>query len=216
MINRIPSSVLHDQIPHSILFPNQPPFCLPPRVFGCVCFVNILTPGQDKLLAKATKCVFLDYSPLQRGYRCYSPDTHRYFISADVTFFENSSMFPITHPPNSDVISQPFLYPIPDTSPVPSVTPPRPLKVYTRHPRTDIEPLADSSPMAPSSTTPVLSSPADLHIVIRKGTCSSHNPHPIYNFLTYHHLSSPYSAFVSTLSFVSVPKIVHKTLSHLD
>ena len=62
LINRMSSSVLHDQIPHSIIFPNQPLFCLPPRVFGCVCFVHILTPGQDKLSAKATKCVFLGYS----------------------------------------------------------------------------------------------------------------------------------------------------------
>ena len=76
LINRMPSSVLHDQIPPSILFPNQPLFCLPPRAFGCVCFVHIFTPRQEKLLAKATKCVFLIYSRLQRGYRCYSPDTH--------------------------------------------------------------------------------------------------------------------------------------------
>ena len=45
LINHISSSVLHDQIPHSILQPNQPLFCLPPRVFGCVCFVHILTLG---------------------------------------------------------------------------------------------------------------------------------------------------------------------------
>ena len=64
LINRMASSVLHDQIPHSILFPNQSLFCLPPCVFGCVCFVHILTPGQDKLSAKATKCVFLGYSRL--------------------------------------------------------------------------------------------------------------------------------------------------------
>ena len=64
------SSVLHDQIPHSMLFPNQPHFCLPPRVFDCVCFIHILTPGQDKLIVKATKYVFLSYSRIQRGYRC--------------------------------------------------------------------------------------------------------------------------------------------------
>ena len=87
LINRIPSSILHDQIPYSIIFPNQPLFCLLPCVFGCVCFVHILTLGQDKLSAKATKCVFLSYSQLQRGYRCYSPDTHQYFVSVDVTFF---------------------------------------------------------------------------------------------------------------------------------
>ena len=93
LINRMPSSVLHAQIPHSLLFPDQPLYFLPPRVFGCTCFVHVLTPGQDKLSAKATKCIFLSYSRLQKGYRCYSPQTHRYFLSADVTFFEDSPFF---------------------------------------------------------------------------------------------------------------------------
>ena len=163
-----------------------------------------------QLSAKATKCIFLGYSQLQQGYRCYSPDTHQYFVTVDVTFFENSSMFPITHPPRFDVISPPLLYPVPDTSLVPLATPPRPLQVYTRRPHTDNRPSAHSSPMEPSSTTPVLSSPVDLPIVIQKGTSSSHNPHPIYNFLTYHHLSSPYFAFVFTLSSVSGPQTMHE------
>ena len=123
-------------------------------------------------------------------------------------------MFPTTHLPSSDVISLPLLYPVLDTSFVPSATPPRSLQVYTRHPRTNIGPPADSSPMVPSSTTTVLPSPADLLIVVRKGTRSSRNPHPIYNFLTYHHLSSPYSAFISTLSSISLPKTLHEALSH--
>ncbi|RVW69324.1 Retrovirus-related Pol polyprotein from transposon RE1 [Vitis vinifera] len=62
----MPSFVLHDQIPHSLLFPDQPLYFLPPRVFGCTCFVHILTLGQDKLSAKAMKCLFLGYSRLQR------------------------------------------------------------------------------------------------------------------------------------------------------
>ena len=82
----MPSSLLGDQVPHSLLFPNQPLFCLPPRVFGCTCFVHILTPGQDKLFAKAAKCIFISYSCLQHGYSCYSPDAHRYFVSSNVTF----------------------------------------------------------------------------------------------------------------------------------
>ena len=125
-------------------------------------------------------------------------------------------MFPITHPPNYDVIYLPLLYLILDTSPVPLATPPQPLHVYTCCPRTDTEPPAYSSPMAPSSTTPVLPPTADLPIAIRKGTHSFHNPHPIYNFLTYHRLSSPYSAFVSILSSVSVPQTEHEALSHPD
>ena len=156
-----------------------------PHVSLVVCFIHILTLGQDKLSANATKCVFLSYSQLQRGYHCYSLNTHQYFVSADVTFFENSFMFPITHPPNSDVISLPLLYLVSDTLLVPPTTPPRPLQVYTHRPRTNTEPPTDPSPMAPS-TTLVLSSPIDLRIAIRKGTRSSRNCHPIYNFLTYH------------------------------
>ena len=44
LINRMPSSVLHAQIPHSLLFPDQRLYFLPPRVFGCTCFIHILTP----------------------------------------------------------------------------------------------------------------------------------------------------------------------------
>ena len=64
LINRMPSSVLHDQVPQSIIFSNQPLFCFLPRAFGCVSFVHILTLGQDKLSAKAMKSVLLGYSRL--------------------------------------------------------------------------------------------------------------------------------------------------------
>ncbi|KAL6312854.1 hypothetical protein AAG906_018827 [Vitis piasezkii] len=45
----------HTRIPHSLLFSDQPLYVLPPRVFGCTCFVHVLTLGQDKLSARATK-----------------------------------------------------------------------------------------------------------------------------------------------------------------
>ena len=113
LINRMSSSVLHDQIPHSVLLLNQPLFCLPPHVFGCVCFVHILTPGQDKLSTKDTKCVFLGYSCLQRGYRCYFPDINRYFISDEVTFFEDSYFSSAARPLVLDVLSIPLVLPYP-------------------------------------------------------------------------------------------------------
>ncbi|RVW96586.1 Retrovirus-related Pol polyprotein from transposon RE2 [Vitis vinifera] len=121
----MPSSVLHNQISHFLLFPDQPLYFLPPRVFGCTCFVHILTPGQDKLSAKAMKCLFLGYSRLQKGYRCYSLETHRYFISTDVTFFEDSPFFSTT----SESLPASEVLPIPIVSP-PDVMPPRPLQVY--------------------------------------------------------------------------------------
>ncbi|RVW39422.1 Retrovirus-related Pol polyprotein from transposon TNT 1-94 [Vitis vinifera] len=214
LINRMPSSVLHDQIPHSLLFPDQPLYFLPPRVFGCTCFVHILTLGQDKLSAKAMKCLFLGYSRLQKGYRCYSLETHRYFISADITFFEDSPFFSTT----SESLPVSEVLPIPIVSP-PDAMPPRPLQVYHRRPRV-VAPLpfaeapADSLPIPSASPAPALPSPNDLPIAIRKGTRSTRNPHPIYNFLSYHRLFSPYSAFVSAISSVSLPKSTHEALSH--
>nr|CAN63852.1 hypothetical protein VITISV_004832 [Vitis vinifera] len=119
--NRHLVETAHSSLPSLPL--NQPLYFLPPRVFGCTCFVHILTPGQDKLSAKAMKCLFLGYSRLQKGYRCYSLETHRYFISADVTFFEDSPFFSTTSAslPVSEVL------PIPIVSP-PDAMPPRPLQ----------------------------------------------------------------------------------------
>ncbi|RVW46594.1 Retrovirus-related Pol polyprotein from transposon TNT 1-94 [Vitis vinifera] len=169
LINRMPSSVLHDQIPHSLLFHDQPLYFLPPRVFGCTCFVHILTPGQDKLSAKAMKCLFLGYSRLQKGYRCYSLETHQYFISADVTFFEDSPFFSTT----SESLPVSEVLPIPIVSP-PDAMPPRPLQVYHRRPRvvaplSFLEAPADSLPIPSASPAPALPSPNDLPIAVRKG-----------------------------------------------
>ena len=115
LINRMSSFILHDQIPHSVLLPNQPLFCFPPHVFGCVCFVHILAPRQDKLSTKATKCVYLGYSRLQKGYHCNSPHINSYFILVDVIFFEDSSFFSsATRPPVPDVLFIPLVLPSPD------------------------------------------------------------------------------------------------------
>ncbi|RVW36769.1 Retrovirus-related Pol polyprotein from transposon RE1 [Vitis vinifera] len=193
--------------------PDQPLYFLPPRVFGCTCFVYILTPGQDKLSAKAMKCLFLGYSRLQKGCRCYSLETHQYFISADVTFFEDSPFFSTTSESLPVLKSCPF-----PLSPhlmlclldhfrfiivaLVSLL----LSLLLRHLLTHFYPF--------SFTCPGSASPNDLPIVVGKGTRSSRNPHPIYNFLSYHRLSSPYSAFVSAISSVSLPKSTHEALSH--
>ena len=203
----MPSSVLHDQIPHSLLFPHQPLYFLHPRVFGCTCFVHILTPGQDKLSAKATKYIFLGYSKLPKGYHCYSPKTHRYFLSTDVTFFKDSPSFSFS---KSLTISEVLPLPI-ISSPIFDVVPSRPLQVYHhRHravvPLPSAEVPTDSLPIPSASPTPALPPADHLPIALRKGNQSTSNPHPIYNFLSCHRLSSPYSAFVSVISSVSLPR----------
>ncbi|RVW33187.1 Retrovirus-related Pol polyprotein from transposon RE2 [Vitis vinifera] len=167
----------------------------------------------DKLFAKATKCIFLGYSRLQKGYRCYSSKTHRYFLSADVTFFKDSQFFS-----TSQSLSVSEVLPLPIISP-PDAVPSRPLQVYHRRHRVVVpsslaEVPADSFPIPSASPSPALPPSADLPIAFRKGNRSTRNPHPIYNFLSYHRLSSPYSAFVSAISFISLPKSTPEALSH--
>ncbi|RVW77227.1 Retrovirus-related Pol polyprotein from transposon TNT 1-94 [Vitis vinifera] len=179
LINRMPSSILHDQIPHSLIFPTQRLYFLPPQVFGCTCFFHTLRLEQDKLSAKATKCIFLGYPRLQKGYCCYSPNTHRYFLSADVTFFEDSPFF----------LSSEYL-PISEVLPLLYISPPsdvlsRPLQVYhCRHhgvapSLSSAEVPDDSPPVPPISPTLTLSSIDHLPIALRKGNRSTCNPHPI-------------------------------------
>ncbi|RVW75736.1 Retrovirus-related Pol polyprotein from transposon TNT 1-94 [Vitis vinifera] len=220
LINCMPSSVLHDQIPHSLHFPTQPLYFLHPRVFGCTCFVHTLTPGQDKLSAKAAKCIFLGYSRLQKGYCCYSPNTHHYFLSVDVTFFEDSPFFSSSESlPISEVLPLPYIPPPPPPSPSSDALS-HPLQVYHRRhravdlPLSSVEVPDDSPPVPPISPTPALSSTDHLPIALWKGNWSTCNPHPIYNSLSYHRLSSSYSALVSTLSSVSLPKSTSEALSH--
>ena len=58
LINRIPSSVLENKIPHSILFPHESLHVLPHKVFGSTCCVHNFSPRLDKLYVRSHKCVF--------------------------------------------------------------------------------------------------------------------------------------------------------------
>ncbi|PRQ56213.1 putative RNA-directed DNA polymerase [Rosa chinensis] len=63
------------------------------RVFGCVAFVHVPKNQRSKLDARALKCVFVGYGGYQKGYKCFHPPTRKYYITMDVTFFEDMSYF---------------------------------------------------------------------------------------------------------------------------
>ena len=90
-INMMPSSVLNWAIPYHQMFPNKPLFPIDPKVFGCNCFVRDVRPQVSKLDPKFLKCIFVGYSRVKKGYRCYCPTLRRYFVSIDVTFFDTTS-----------------------------------------------------------------------------------------------------------------------------
>ena len=93
LINCLPTHLLDKKAPIEVLSGSTTIFSLKPRIFGCVCFVHNHSPSRGKLDPRAIKCVFVGYSPTQKGYRCYHPPSRKWFVSMDVTFHESQSYF---------------------------------------------------------------------------------------------------------------------------
>jgi hypothetical protein len=66
-------------------------FKVPPKKFGCVCFVHNTSPRLSKLDAKSHKCVFIGYSSGKKGYKCYNSMKKKIFESLNVNFREIAS-----------------------------------------------------------------------------------------------------------------------------
>ncbi|KAL6318088.1 hypothetical protein AAG906_035233 [Vitis piasezkii] len=102
LINRMPSRVLTFQSPRQ-LFLKQFPHTraassdLPLKVFGCTAFVHVYPQNRSKFAPRANKCIFLGYSPTQKGYKCYSPTNKRFYTTMDVSFFEHVFFYPKSH-----------------------------------------------------------------------------------------------------------------------
>ncbi|GAB2272845.1 hypothetical protein Dimus_038994 [Dionaea muscipula] len=59
LVNRMPSSILNEEISVSLLFPTDPLHHLPLCVFGCTCFVHVLDSVFDQLDPRSRRCIFL-------------------------------------------------------------------------------------------------------------------------------------------------------------
>lgn len=212
LINRFPTKVLKGKSPLQVLMPNSPMFHIEPKVFGCQCFVHILGPSRDKLSAQSTKCVFLGYSPTQKGYKCYCPQTKKRFVSKDVTFFENVPYFGTTKDidPTLPLPLVPFTPAEESPLSAPS-TSDAPFKVYVRRGKQGVHPSLGAPSTDTSNSTEVSDEP-ELPIAVRKGTRSC-TQHPIERFVSYHALSTPYKSFLSVLSSCSIPKTVADALA---
>ncbi|RVW24990.1 Retrovirus-related Pol polyprotein from transposon TNT 1-94 [Vitis vinifera] len=231
LINRMPTVVLKGDIPYKVIHPQKSLFPLAPRIFGCTCYVRDTRPFVTKLDPKALQCVFLGYSRLQKGYRCFSPDLNKYLVSTDVVFSEDTSFFSSPTSSASEEDEEWLVYQVVNSRPTvgqssvvdsdaslahsgPVVNiPPAPAKppivqVYSRRPVT-----TDTCPApAPSSSDP--SSDLDLPISLRKGKRHCKSIYSIANFVSYDHLSSSSSVLVASIDSISVPKTVTEALNH--
>ena len=96
LVNRLPSQQLAFTSPidrmHAAFLDIPLRTGLLPRIFGYTAYVHDPSASLTKLDARALCCVFVGYSSLQKGYKCYHPPSRR-FISANVTFAEYESFF---------------------------------------------------------------------------------------------------------------------------
>ncbi|XBI69219.1 hypothetical protein VPH35_048321 [Triticum aestivum] len=92
LINRMPSRVLGHKTPIECLYGSNS-FIVPPKIFGCTCFVHDYRSSAGKLDPRAVKCIFVGYSSTKKGYRCWSPTERRFFVSMDVTFHEKEPFY---------------------------------------------------------------------------------------------------------------------------
>ena len=69
LFNRLPACVLGKTSPIELLTMSSSIFPIPPKVPDCVSFVHNHYPTHKNLDPRALKCVFVSYSPTQKGYK---------------------------------------------------------------------------------------------------------------------------------------------------
>ena len=95
-INRIPSTVIHNQIPYERLF-GSPPDYHHLRSFEYACFVLLRPHKHNKLEPQSRLCCFLAYEETQKGYQCYDPISYRLRASRNVVFWEYHLFVELSH-----------------------------------------------------------------------------------------------------------------------
>jgi hypothetical protein len=98
LINHTPTKLLDYDTPLHCLLGATPDYSNL-RVFGCACWPNLRLYNARKLQYKSTRCAFLGYSNLHKGYKCLDISSCRVYISRDVIFDE--AVFPFAELPSS-------------------------------------------------------------------------------------------------------------------
>lgn len=243
LINRMPSRVLKFQSPHQVLLQHYPHSTflsspIPLKSFGCTAFVHIPPQFRSKLDPQSIKCIFLGYSPNQKGYKCYSPTTKRIYNSMDVTFFESQ---PFYHYEIQGEIRQesqwqntistdldmPHIIQEPNISNEPSepeiIDHPEPTSPALVQPETSpalVQPEDSNSVPTDESTGTdniereiIVTNDIDIPIAQRKGTRSCTN-HPWSKHLSYSRLSQTYRTFITSLDNIQIPVNITEALKH--
>uniref|UniRef100_A0A2N9FA47 Integrase catalytic domain-containing protein n=1 Tax=Fagus sylvatica TaxID=28930 RepID=A0A2N9FA47_FAGSY len=237
LINRMPSKVLQFQTPlQSLSKTHALPTLLqiPPKVFGCVCYVHIHKQHRSKLDPRAQKCIFLGYSTTQKGYKCYHPPSTKILVSMDVTFLEDQAYFSggdLEHSLQGENLQSEEkswnVLPTLELNSVPSSVPSSGPALDSRE-QASLDQSNDQLVVPVTGNPEIVSSlepttPVDSHvddsnmpIALRKSTrtCPSIYRYPISNYVSSHRLSPSCKAFANQLSSVSIPKNLQEALNN--
>ncbi|XP_075512761.1 uncharacterized protein LOC142548343 [Primulina tabacum] len=194
---------------HEVLL-HRPPSFSHLCVFGCLCYVTSLT-HKDKFSARASACVFLDYSTNQKGYKVMSLDAQKFFVSRDVVFHE--SIFPFASPSHPQPI-----FPSPDFSSTPS----DPVEVTSSAPSSPLDGPALHE--VPNSVTvfqpprkslrtpkpPIWTKDYSCPTLSHSNLASS--SYPLTQYLTHSKFSQPYQSFLASISLDREPSSYHEAI----
>lgn len=87
LLNRLPSSSIDWKTPYQLLYSKEVDYSNL-RCFGSLCFLTIVKPNSDKFSPRASKCIFVGYSPGQKGYKLYDLVKEEFIVTRNVIFCE--------------------------------------------------------------------------------------------------------------------------------
>lgn len=96
LINAPPTKVLQLSTPLERLFGENPNYSML-RVFGCAYWPNLRPYNTQKLAFRSTRCAFIGYNNMHKGYKCLDISTGCINISRDVVFDKNVFSFSKLH-----------------------------------------------------------------------------------------------------------------------
>ena len=96
LINCLPTPLLNHKSPFECLF-HKPPDYTSLRVFGCACYPFLRPYNNYELQFRTFKCLFLGYSSIHKGYKCFHPSGRIHIaktVHFDETDYPHVSLFP--------------------------------------------------------------------------------------------------------------------------